>query len=104
MELDLPLTFALQVQPNVGETLGQERSTEEGSQDQTCCNLTSLQLRLWCRRPSHPLCGGRCQGQVDRAGKEVGDGGEAAPALKSQGYPGTSVRVTLPTWVPASGP
>lgn len=30
MELDLPLTFALQVQPNVGETLEQEGSTEEG--------------------------------------------------------------------------
>lgn len=31
MGLDLPLAFALQVQPNVGETLDHERSTEEGA-------------------------------------------------------------------------
>lgn len=37
-------------------------------------------------------------------GRGLGDGGEAAPALKSHGYPGTSVRVTLHIWVPASGP
>lgn len=40
MERDLPFTFALQVQPNVGETLGQERSTEEG------CLLWGCRMRF----------------------------------------------------------
>lgn len=96
--LDLPLAFALQVQPSVGETLEDEMGAEEGCAFSGLgCNASTLTLRT-------SLSGGWCRGQVDRARKEVGDGGEAAPAPKSQSHLGTSVRATLHIWVPASGP
>lgn len=61
------------------------------------CGASTFALRT-------TLFGGWCQGHIDRARKEVGDGREAAPAPKSQGHLGTSVRVTVHIWLPASEP
>lgn len=96
MGLTSPWPFPFKFKPSVGETLEHEVGMEEGY-PLLRCGASTFALRT-------TLSGGWCQGQVDRARKEVGDGGEAAPAPKSQGYLGTSVRVTVHIWVPASGP
>lgn len=69
----------------------------KGSFSSLCCGASILTLRTALSR-------GWGQGQADRARKEVGHGGKAAPAPKSRGHLGTSIRVTLHIWVPATGP
>lgn len=97
MGLTSPWPFPFKFSQVLGRPWNTRWVWREGTLSSLHCGASTFALRT-------TLSGGWCQGQVDRARKEAGDGGEAAPAPKSQGYLGTSVRVTVHIWVPASGP
>lgn len=87
MGLTSPWPFPFKFSQVLGRPWNTRWVWRKGTLSSLHCGASTFALRT-------TLSGGWCQGQVDRARKEVGDGGEAAPAPKSQGYLGTSVRVT----------
>lgn len=87
MGLTSPWPFPFKFSQVLGRPWNTRWVWRKGTLSSLHCGASTFALRT-------TLSGGWCQGQVDRARKEVGDGGEAAPAPKSQGYLGTSVGVT----------
>lgn len=87
MGLTSPWPFPFKFSQVLGRPWNTRWVWRKGTLSSLHCGASTFALRA-------TLSGGWCQGQVDRARKGVGDGGEAAPAPKSQGYLGTSVRVT----------
>lgn len=87
MGLTSPWPFPFKFSQVLGRPWNTRWVWRKGTLSSLHCGASTFALRA-------TLSGGWCQGQADRARKGVWDGGEAAPAPKSQGYLGTSVRVT----------